>query len=304
MDSSSDLSGSTHLQNCLESARNIGRAVVLSDAQRILPNNKMQEAPSSLYYTASKAQKVAGVLAICGAICALGMTVAWASNDDTDKTYLGGLNWDKYVFNWHPVMMVAGMILCFICSLLSYRLINLPKFYTKILHALLHTCAITCILIGLTAAVTSHNYKDRNTGNKYTANLYTLHSLIGVSTMVLYFSTYIGGFLFFLTDLFNMDLKKWYKPNHIFMGLFALFSATAAVLTGINEKSTFLSCSYPVTSGDWNPAENYHLLPDGCKLANGIGIMVFASVFLCAYALLGPGATPNADDEISRKLLP
>jgi hypothetical protein len=253
------------------------------------------EEMASVYNTASVSQKIAAVTAILSALIALGMTIAWADKHDTDKKYLGGLNWDRLVFNWHPVMMISGMVLCFVCSLVSYRVVNMPKVYTKIMHAALHLGAIVCTLIGLSAVVSSHNYQDKNKGNGFSANLYTLHSLLGVCAMVLYFSNYIMGFVHFLTSMASPEMRANFKPNHVFFGIFSLFLSTIAVLTGITEKSTFLGCGYPAHSADWNPATRYHNLPDGCKLANGIGIMVLVTVFLCAFALLGPGVKEKDD---------
>lgn len=185
--------------------------------------------------------------------------------------------------------MVSGMILCLISSLLSYRILQLPKAYQKIIHFLIHSGAVVCIITGLAAVVTSHNYTDHNTSGLYTANLYSMHSLVGVTAMVLYFSNYIGGTLCFLLPFAGIDLRKAVKPNHVFLGVFTLIVAFAAVESGITELTTKLGCIYTVTSADWNPAENYHELSEGCKLANGIGIVVLLAVFLCAYALLGPG---------------
>lgn len=253
------------------------------------------ENPSELYFTVSKAQKIAGVGAILAAIAATGMTIAWADKHDTSKNYLGGLNWHLRVFNWHPVLMVAGMVLGLISSLLTYRIIPLPKAYQKIIHMLIHAGAIVCILTGLSAVVTSHNYTDHNGNSKYTANLYSMHSLLGISAMVLYFSNYIIGFVAFMMPCASLDLRKMIKPHHVFFGTFTLFAAFAAVESGITELTTKLSCIYTVTSADWNPAENYHELTEGCKLANGIGIVVFLAVMLCAYALFGPGGTPSTE---------
>lgn len=259
--------------------------------------NAANDNPADVFYTTSKIQRVAGFLAIISAIISTGMVITWADKHDTSENYLGGLNWNKRVFNWHPVMMVSGMVLCLITSLLSYRIIELPKRITKIFHALMHAAAIACVLIGLSAVVTSHNYKDHNKNGTYTANLYSMHSLLGISAMVLYFSNYILAFFHFLFPVVSAEARATFKPNHVFLGLFTLIAATIAVETGITELTTKLGCIYPVTSADWNPAENYHELTDGCKLANGLGVMVLLSVFLCAYALLGPGSVPLAAAE-------
>lgn len=264
--------------------------------------------PSDAFFEATGVQKAAGYLAIVAAIVATAMVIAWADKHDVDKNYLGGLNWHLRVFNWHPVLMISGMILCLICSLLSYRIFQLPKTGQKIIHFLLHSGAVVCVITGLAAVVTSHNYTDHNKNGTYTANLYSMHSLIGITALVLYFSNYIIGLVSFLMPCTTIDLKKAIMPNHIFLGVCTLIVGFCAVESGLTELTTKLGCIYTVTSADWNPAENYHELTDGCKLANGIGIMVLLAVVLCAYALLGPGksvfAQGAAEDSIQSKLHP
>jgi hypothetical protein len=129
-----------------------------------------------------------------------------------------------------------------------------------------------------------------------------MHSLVGVSAMVLYFSNYILGFLHFLLPGVSLELKKTFMPNHVFLGVCTLIVGFAAVESGITELTTKLGCIYTVTSADWNPAENYHELSDGCKLANGIGIVVLLAVILCAYALIGPGVPK--EQGLNANLLP
>ena len=186
-------------------------------------------------------------------------------------------------------MMVSGMIFCFVSSLMSYRVILLPKYMTKYIHALLHTAALLFVCIGLSAVIIGNNYTDHYTYHVYTANLYSLHSLLGLTAVILYFCNYLLGGFFFLTSYMSVDMKKLFKPNHIYIGVFTLFAAAMAAEAGIMELATEVGCHYGVTRADWNPAQNYHKLPDACKLSNGIGLMIFITVLFAGYALLGPG---------------
>lgn len=249
---------------------------------------------SKLYYVASKKQKIAGFLAILFAFVTMTMTASWANNSNTDDGYLGGLNWSSLVFNWHPVLMVAGLVFCLVCSIMSYRLFPGSKFVIKLLHASFHTAAIICIIIGLSAVITAHNYTDKNSAGTYYPNLYSIHSLLGISAVILYFLNFVMGIFFFLLPGVAENIKKNFKPNHIFLGLFILFAVVFAVETGLMKLTK--NCTYEVNEADWNPAENYHKLSSGCRLANGIGIMVLVTVFLSSYALFGPGDAPHGGD--------
>jgi hypothetical protein len=249
------------------------------------------ERSSDLFYSSTGIQKIAAVLAIVFAIIALGMTAAWANNHQTDKHYLGGLNWNEQVFNWHPVLMVAGMVLCLICGLVTYRIVPLPKKHQKVIHAIIHAAAIICTITGLSAVVTFNNYTNHNEYGAYFSNLYSIHSFMGLSAIVLYFSNFILGFMHFLLPGVSIELRKAFRPNHVFFGAMTLFVSAMAVQSGIAEEAS--SCYYEVTSAEWNPAKHYHRLPDGCKLSNGIGIMVLLAVLFCAYALLGPSRDPS-----------
>jgi hypothetical protein len=62
------------------------------------------------------------------------------------------------------------------------------------------------------------------------------------------------------------------------------------VSIGVQEKNGFNSCGYTVEEKDTNPAKNNHMLPDGCKMSNGIGICAFISLLLTLYAVFNVNA--------------
>ena len=44
---------------------------------------------------------------------ALILVVLWALFTNTSEKYLGGIEWAyPKIFNWHPILMVAGMVIC------------------------------------------------------------------------------------------------------------------------------------------------------------------------------------------------
>jgi len=118
--------------------------------------------------------------------------------------------------------------------------------------------------------------------------------MLGLLAIIVYSSNYIIGtvsFLFYTVFGLSNEIKAEILPYHILLGTFALFAAAFAVETGIMELTTELyidglpACSYSVSSPDLNPAMHYGSLAGGCKVANGIGIMVAIAVFFTFFAI-------------------
>lgn len=240
--------------------------------------------PSKLADKANFYQKVAGMCAILCAIIAVIMTANYMNNSDESENYLGGLNWGELIFNWHPLLMVTGLIFCAITSLLSYRVIPLNKLATKAIHFIMHTAAIICVVVGLCAVLMGNNYTNKNEGHVYYSNFNSLHSFIGLGAIILYAQNYILGFAHYIAPM-ALSFRKAYMPSHIFLGTFSFFAAVMACLTGLMKLAVEANCGYEVTSADTNPAAHYHLLTGGCKLNNGIGVMILLTAFFAAYAL-------------------
>lgn len=257
----------------------------------------MSEAPSQLLNDSTQLQKFAGVSAVIFAAAAMIMTAYWAHGPNTSEGYLGGLNWKEKTFNWHPVMMVSGSIFCLITSLLSYRILPLPKTVQKTLHGIMHTAAFICMSVGLAAILQSNNFKKQSSYDAYTANFTVIHTYVGLGVYILYGLNYILGIAHYVLPVFSLAMKKAYMHSHVFIGIFILFGSLTAVISGLTVMTG--GCVYSVTSADINPAKNYHLLNNGCQLANSIGIVVVLAVFLCYYAIFRNGTTPpeKSDDK-------
>lgn len=42
------------------------------------------------------------------------LVLLWGLFTNKDESFLGGLSWAyPRVYNWHPIMMVGGMVVCF-----------------------------------------------------------------------------------------------------------------------------------------------------------------------------------------------
>lgn len=65
----------------------------------------------------------------------------------------------------------------------------------------------------------------------------------------------------------------------------------------MQEKNGFSSCGYTVDEKDTNPAANYHMLPDGCKMSNGVGICAFITLLLTLYSLANVGKERDTQND-------
>jgi len=238
---------------------------------------------SQLYIGSTDLQTIAGWMAIVFALAALIMTAYWANDSRTDLDYLGGINWGRRTFSWHPVLMVAGAIFSSITAVVSYRTFPMSKAWQKTIHGLMHTAAVVCLAVGLAAILSAHNYKSRNMAGAYRSNFTTIHTFLGTAVIVLYGLNYLLGMVHFLIPGINEAIVTSYVRNHIFIGSFILVLSLGAVETGLMLLTD--SCGYDVDRPDVNPAENYPRLSPGCLLANSIGIVVLAAVFLALYSI-------------------
>lgn len=256
---------------------------------------------SSLEHEASMMQKGCGVCSIICSIVGLILLVQWVNADLSDKGF-DGYNWQSKIFGYHPTLMYSAFILGCFTAVISFRLLPLPKPFSKFVHGLCHTGALVCMILGLYAVFHRNNDSDINNGN-YFANLYTTHSYIGLGTVIIFFLNYMFGLIHFIPslDVIPLEYRQAYMPFHVFFGTFVIIGSSMAVESGLMETYTLKGCKYTVTSADLNPAENYHDLPYGCRMANGTGVLTYLSLILMLFALFNFG--PNKQHDHKAPLL-
>ncbi|XP_027993308.2 lysosomal membrane ascorbate-dependent ferrireductase CYB561A3 [Eptesicus fuscus] len=206
-------------------------------------------------------------LSSLGAVCVL-FTIYWM------WSWHGGFAWDgsTLTFNCHPVLMVAGMVVVYSAASLVYRLPQSwvgPKLPWKIAHASLHLLAFLLTVLGLVAVFRYHNSKG-------IANLYSLHSWLGITTVFFFACQWLLGFAVFLLPWASLRLRGLLKPVHVFFGASILALALASVISGINEK-LFFSLK--------NATRPYSSLPGEAVFANSTGMLVVAFGLLVLYLL-------------------
>uniref|UniRef100_G1N078 Lysosomal membrane ascorbate-dependent ferrireductase CYB561A3 n=1 Tax=Meleagris gallopavo TaxID=9103 RepID=G1N078_MELGA len=189
----------------------------------------------------------------------------------------GGFAWDgsARMFNWHPVLMVTGMVVLYGAAALVYRLPPTwrgPKLPWKMLHSTLALIAFILAVLGLVAVFNFHNASG-------TPNMYSLHSWLGLGTILLFSCQWVAGFSAFLLPYAPIWLRALYKPIHIFFGSTILMLSMASCVSGINEKLFF-------SLKNGTASVPYKLLPPEAVFANILGLLIilFGVLVLCALA--------------------
>ncbi|KAB5525473.1 hypothetical protein DKX38_023222 [Salix brachista] len=168
----------------------------------------------------------AHVLAIAGAI----MVLVWT------LYYRGGLAWDSanknLIFNGHHILLgrVAKS------RHKGKALMEAKKELKKVIHLVLHAIAIILGCLGIAAAFKNHN-------ESHIANLYSLHSWLGITIISLYGIQWIYGFLMFFYPKGSPTLRSESLPWHVLFGIFLYILAIGNAALGFLEKLTFLESS-------------------------------------------------------------
>ncbi|XP_050224140.1 transmembrane ascorbate ferrireductase 1 [Mercurialis annua] len=170
---------------------------------------------------------VAHALALAAAI----MVLFWCIS------FRGGLAWEatnkNLIFNLHPVLMLIGLVIIGGQAIMSYKSLPLKKEHKKLVHLTLHGIALILGCIGIYAAFKNHNESG-------IANLYSLHSWIGITVISLYGIQWIYGFVVFFFPGASAGVRSASLPWHVLFGVFVYILAVANAALGFLEKLTFL----------------------------------------------------------------
>ncbi|XP_068615565.1 transmembrane ascorbate-dependent reductase CYB561 [Brachionichthys hirsutus] len=197
--------------------------------------------------------------------------------------YHGGYAWDGSgkEFNVHPLCMVLGLVFLQGDAVLVYRVFrNEAKRTTKLLHGIIHLLALILGVIGVVAVFDFH-------GQNNIPHMYSLHSWMGMVTVLLFCIQWLLGLLFFLFPGASSRLRALYLPVHVFSGLVLFVLAIGSCLLGIMEKLLFsIMLVY---------AER---VPEGV-LANVLGILLVAFGVLMCYLITKEEykRPPNPEEE-------
>lgn len=124
--------------------------------------------------------------------------------------------------------MIAGLGFSFTWGLTSFRNPLFSKPINKGLHAIFYILAIVCFSVGLKAVWKSHDQDPK----AYKANLYSLHSWIGLIAVLLFGQNFLLGIFHFLVPSTPVENRQSYMPYHIFFGAFSFVTSIVAIETG------------------------------------------------------------------------
>ncbi|KAL2728860.1 cytochrome b reductase 1-like isoform X1 [Vespula squamosa] len=122
-----------------------------------------------------------------------------------------------------------------ILAMLMYRIQrNVRKRLLKLIHTGLMLLTILLTIIALIAVFDSHNLKIPPI-----PNMYTLHSWIGLTCVILFCFQLLAGCITFLYPGLHDSLRASYMPIHIYFGVATFIGSIATCLIGLNEKAIF-----------------------------------------------------------------
>ncbi|XP_033097457.1 cytochrome b561-like [Anneissia japonica] len=186
---------------------------------------------------------------------------------------LGGFKWDgsSQEFNLHPLLMVIGLVYMYGQAIMVYRVFSKEsKVVVKTMHLMLQLFAFLCSCVGLKAVFRNHNVNN-------IANMYSLHSWIGLIIFILFTFQLVFGFLFFFFPKASESMRKAYLVVHRFFGVFIFAGAVGVACIGLLEKLGF---QYPNDA-----AEPYDTLPSGAMIGNFLGLMIVLFGFLVGFVV-------------------
>ncbi|XP_041644091.1 cytochrome b ascorbate-dependent protein 3 isoform X2 [Cheilinus undulatus] len=210
------------------------------------------------------------LLSLCLGLACIVCVCLWNSR------WRGGFAWDgsPQQFNWHPVLMVTGLVVLYGNGAVLYRIPltwGHNKLPWKLLHAAIMLSALILAIIGLCAVFDVHNAGG-------IANLYSLHSWIGIVAAALFAIQWVAGMAGFFLPCSPISLRKLLKPIHVWMGVCILVLSIAACISGINEKLFFvLKKDHP-----------YSKFPPEGILGNSLGVLIVAFGMVVLKILFNP----------------
>lgn len=234
---------------------------------------------------------------------------AWMGNNLTSYVKTGstvvakdisGFSWayaDAKVFNWHPLLMTFGFVFCATQAALVYITLPFDHATNKKIHFSLHGIGFLSAIIGVIAVFRFHNEHN-------ITNMYSLHSWLGITTMVLFGLIYLVTFVTFYYPGAIQSVRVAYMPFHIGAGISVLALTLLTSATGILEKLSFNASCNVSGSLDGNSVAGF--MANDCKLGNTIGLFIALSLVAVVMTIYHARHTQKkqSDDDENAPLVP
>jgi cytochrome b-561 len=185
------------------------------------------------------------------------------------------------VFNWHPTLMILAFLFMTVGAL-SFRFVGNDdgsasrRRVAKWVHSGSWCVSALCMTVALVAVFQSHNNPERPI-----ANLYSLHSWVGLLVVAAYLTQLVVGILVFY-DVWQISAaaKARVLKMHKVVGPIVYLCLAATILLGIQEKEGFVGCSYKVDRPDKVPFRHVFEIPPACFTSHLLGLAVLAVAIL------------------------
>jgi len=167
-------------------------------------------------------------------------------------------------------------------AMLSFRHLLLVRWQRKVVHGLSWTIAAVCAAVALVAVFQSHN--DLTSG--YIANVYSLHSWVGITVVVFYILQWSSGLFAFGLGFGSPALKSMLIKIHKYVGPVLYQSVALTMCLGIQEKEGFVGCAYKVETQDsFGPFKHFFDIPLACRVSHGLGLVILIVTVLTTFAI-------------------
>uniref|UniRef100_A0A0R3RKF3 Cytochrome b561 domain-containing protein n=1 Tax=Elaeophora elaphi TaxID=1147741 RepID=A0A0R3RKF3_9BILA len=177
-------------------------------------------------------------------------------------------------FHYHPTFMVMGMIFLAGDGILVYRVFRYErKRFSKLLHLTLHTMVLIFAVVALKAVFDSHNnHKNDKDEPDPLPNMYSLHSWVGLTSVIAFFIQYLFGFTIFFFPGWHIPMRHFMLPYHQVFGLIILCFLAITAVMGISEQAAWHHKCWTVD----------HILCSQQSFSTllGISILMFATCIL------------------------
>ncbi|KAG8035640.1 hypothetical protein G9C98_001068 [Cotesia typhae] len=221
-----------------------------------------------------------GLTEIVGLILII-LMIVWTKN------FQGGFAWTEnpaLEFNWHPLLMTIGLVFLYGNGMLIYRSRRtVRKRRLKLLHGGIMIFSFVLTVIALIAAFDSHNLK-----NPPIPNMYTLHSWVGLTSVILFACQWVAGLISFLFPGLHVSIRAAYLPIHVYFGTAGFVGVIGSCLLGLNEKAI------------WALKEKYALFVAEGVLMNIMGLLfvIFGGLTVYLVSHGGYKRLPRSEDDI------